>query len=232
MLSHWRRLVGMLFEPRRVMEDLARQPRWILPVLLSQVPPAIFFISYRFRPSMLLRDVDSFGSLAREIGAIFLRVFGFSVAGFVTETAVLLLVALALVGLMRALSRILSIRHALALVSYSLLPMILVSIANRVFQTGVALLQLESPLPHWLWLNAATLLDRSASHLLVYSFVSQIGVFPLWRWLLVALGLTIVVRSVSFRVALGAAVIALTLVGSVQTLVATYVARLAESNLL
>ena len=68
----------MLFEPRRVMEDLSSQPRWILPIVLSQVPSVIFLTGVWFQPSalsLLLREVDSFGSLAREIGAIFLRVF-------------------------------------------------------------------------------------------------------------------------------------------------------------
>ena len=153
-------------------------------------------------------------------------------AEFIDRTALLLLSALALAGVMRALSRTLSVRHSLALVSYSLVPVILVSCARAVFVAGVALSQLESPLPHWFWLNAAAFLDRSASHPLVYSIVSQIGVYPLWRWLLVALGLTIVVRSVSLRVALGAAVIALVVVGSIWSLAMMSVVRLVESRLL
>ena len=68
----------MLFEPRRVMEDLSRRPRWILPVVLSLVPSGIFLTGVWFQPSTLslrLKDVDSFGILAREIGAIFFEVF-------------------------------------------------------------------------------------------------------------------------------------------------------------
>ena len=56
-LSHWRRLAGMLFEPRRVMEDLARQPRWILPVVLSQVPSVILLTGVWFEPSTLVATV-------------------------------------------------------------------------------------------------------------------------------------------------------------------------------
>ena len=206
-LSHWRRLAGMLFEPRRVMEDLTRRPRWILPVALSLVPSTIIFVGVELQ-------LLSWRNLHR-LPSEFLYYLVTLGAGFFAETAGLFLSALMLVGLMRALSRTLGVRHALALVSYSLVPGILVSLMNHVFHAGVLWLQLESPLPHWFWLNAASFLDRSASHPLVYSLVGQIGVFPLWRWLLVALGLTIVVRSVSFRVAFGVAVVALVLVGSI-----------------
>ena len=225
----------MLFEPRRVMEDLAGQPRWILPVVLSQLPSVIFLTGVWFQPStlsVLLRDVDSFGTLAREIGFIFLRVFVSFGGGFAELALVLFLAALTLAGLMRALSCVLSIRHSLALVSYSLVPGILIGFVHSVFRLGVFLLELESPLPRWFWLNAAVLFDRSESHILVYSIASQIGVFPLWRWLLVALGVTVVLKSVSFRVALGVSVVALVLIGSIQATASTYLARLAESNML
>ena len=233
-LSHWRRLAGMLFEPRRVMEDLARRPRWILPVAISQVPSAIFLLGVWFQPStlsLLLQDVDSFGSLAGEIGPILLRVLVSFGGGFAEQAVVLVLSALTLAGLMRALSWALSIRHSLALISYSLVPGILVGFVHSVFRLGVFLLELESPLPRWFWLNAAVFFDRSASHLLIYSFASQIGVYPLWRWLLVALGVTIVLRTVSFRVALGASVAALVLIGSIHAMASTFLARLVESNL-
>ncbi|MDE0110209.1 MAG: hypothetical protein OXN96_20580 [Bryobacterales bacterium] len=233
-LSHWRRCVGMLFEPRRVMEDLSSQPRWIFPILLSQVPSAIFFTGLWFQPSalsLLLREGDSFGSLAKEIGAIFLTVFVSIGAGIAEQAAALFLSALVLAGLMRALSCALSIRHSLALVSYSLVPGILIGFVHSVFRLGVSLLELDSPLPHGFWLNAAVFFDRSETHVLVYSIASQIGVFPLWRWLLVALGITIVLRSVSFRIALGATVAGLVLIGSIHAMAATYFARLVASNL-
>ena len=214
-LSHWRRLAGMLFEPRRVMEDLSRRPRWILPVVLYQVPQAIFYMSVRIRAANSLGDDHSFGSLFPGIGDVFLPLLISFPAGFVNLAAMLLLSAFAMSGLSRALSRTLTVRHALALVSYSLVPGMVVSLAHRVFQVGLALGQLESPLPHWIWLNLGSFLDPSASHPLVWSVAVGIGVIPLWRWLLVALGLTIMVRSISFRVAFGVAVVALVLVGSI-----------------
>ena len=182
--------------------------------------------------SLLLRDVDSFGSLAIEIGASFLRELIFFGGGFADQAAVLFLSALTLAGLMRALSCALSIRHSLALVSYSLVPGILIGFVHSVFRLGVFLLELESPLPRWFWLNAAVLFDRSESHILVYSIASQIGVYPLWRWLLVALGVTVVLRSVSFRLALGGTVVALVLIGSIHAVASTYLTRLLESSLL
>ena len=136
-----------------------------------------------------------------------------------------------LAGLMRALSCVLSIRHSLALVSYSLVPAILIGCVQAVFRLRVFLLELESPLPRWFWLNAAVFFDQSESHILVYSIASQIGVYPLWRWLLVALGVTVVLRSVSFRTTLGVSVVALVLIGSIQAMAATYLARLAVPNL-
>ena len=136
-------------------------------------------------------------------------------ATFAGRVFFLLVSAIVLVGLIKAVSRPLSVLHALALVSYSLVPEILATLVHSVFHAGLVLLQLESPLPHWIWLNAASFVDGPTSHSLVYSFLCQIGVFPLWRWLLVALGLTIMLRAVSFRVAFGIAVVALVLVGSI-----------------
>ena len=205
----------MLFEPRRIMEDLSSQPRWILPVVLHEVPEAIFFMTVTVRAATSLGDDHSFRSLSPEIGDALLKALAVLPVGVVNLTAMLLVSAFAMAGLSRTLSRALTVRHALALVSYSLVPGILVGLVHRVFQVGLALLQLESPLPRWFWLNAAAFLDWSEPHPLVYSLAQQIGVFPLWRWLLVALGLTIVLRSVSFRVAFGVAVVSLVLVGSI-----------------
>ena len=215
LLSHSRRLAGMLFEPRRAMEDLARRPRWILPVVLSQVPPAIFSMSVIVRAGTSLGDDHSIRSLSPEIGDALLTALAVFPLGVVNLTAMLLVSAFAMTGLFRALSRTLSMRHALALCSYSLVPGIVVGLAHRVLQAGLALLQLESPLPHWFWLNAASFLDWSEAHPLAYSLAREIGALPLWRWLLVALGLTIMVRSVSFRIAFGVAVVALVSIGSI-----------------
>ena len=215
LLSHRSRLAGMLFEPRRVMEHLARQPRWILPVALSLVPSAIFTIGIWFRAPTFMDDIHSIGSLAVDLGAAFLRELVLFAAGFVAQAAVVLLSALTLAGLIRALSRTLSVRHSLALVSYSLVPEILVCSANAVIWAGVAAWQLEPPPNYLRWLSVAAFVNGSGLHPMVRAIVGQIGVLSIWRWLLVALGITIVVRSVSFRVAFGVAVVALVLVGSI-----------------
>ena len=220
-LSHWRRLAGMLFEPRRVMEDLARQPRWILPVVLGSVPSVVSTLAVESK-ALLSPSFDPWDYI------LFLSASSFAlfVGQFVGQITFLFLVGWALVGLIRALGYSLSTRHARAIVSYSLVPEILLGLANRVFQSGVFLLELESPLPHWFWLNVSAFLDQSALHPLVFSTALQIGVVPLWCWLLVAVGLTIVVRSVTFRVALGTAMAALILVGSVWELAMRSVAGL------
>ena len=226
LLSHWRRLVGILFEPRRVMEDLARQPRWILPVVLGSVSSVVIGLSVGVQ-ALLDSQIDPWELVVFVFESTFLRL----VLTFVAHIAFLFVVAFALAGLVRALGFPLGTRHARAIVSYSLVPGVLTSLANDVFRAGVASLQLEFSLPQWFWLNAAAFLERSTSHPLVYSFFVQIGVYPLWGWLLVALGLTIVLRSVSFRVALGAAVVASVLVGWIWHIGWTFVARLIESNL-
>ena len=149
------------------------------------------------------------------MGAVLYSLAG-AVAGFVEKTALLLLTALALVGLMHLLGFSLSIRHARAIVSYSLVPLILIAIPATLFEVGtIVLSRSESSLPHWLWLEVAAFLDWSEPHPLAYSFARQIGVFSAWCWLLVALGLTVVVRSISFWVALGAAAMAVVSVNSI-----------------
>lgn len=104
----------------------------------------------------------------------------------------------------------------------SLAPGILIGFVHSLFRLGVSLLELESQLPRRFWLNAAVYFDRSESHLFVYSLTSEIGVFPLWRWLLVALGITIVLRSVSFQIALGSTAAGLVLIGSIHAMAWTY----------
>ena len=216
-LSHWRRLAGMLFEPRRVMEDLSRRPRWILPVVLSVVPESIFIMGIRLQGLTRL-ELDSLAAWREEVVAASLWTLLAAVAGVAVQSALLLVSAFAFSRLMRALSRSLSIRTALAIASYSLVPGILVSVVIRVHQFGVApLLQLESSFPRWFSLNLRALLDGSTLHPMVYMIAGSIGVVPLWRWLLVALGLTIVVRSVSFWAALGVAIVVLFVVNSLWT---------------
>ena len=216
-LSHWRRLAGMVFEPRRVMEDLARQPRWILPVVLSVLTQSIHIMGIRLRMLTGL-DIDPLGSGREEVVSAFLWTLLAAIGELAVRAALLLVSALAFARLMRALSRSLSIRHALAIASYSLVPGILVSIVFTVHQFGVApLFQLESSFPQWFSLSLRALLDGSTMHPMVYMIAGSIGVVPLWRWLLVALGLTIVVRSVSFWAALGAAIVVLFVVESLWT---------------
>ena len=216
-LSHWRRLAGMVFEPRRVMEDLARQPRWILPVVLSVLTQSIHIMGIRLRMLTGL-DIDPLGSGREEVVSAFLWTLLAAIGELAVRAALLLVSALAFARLMRALSRSLSIRHALAIASYSLVPGILVSIVFTVHQFRVApLFQLESSFPQWFSLSLRALLDGSTMHPMVYMIAGSIGVVPLWRWLLVALGLTIVVRSVSFWAALGAAIVVLFVVESLWT---------------
>ena len=222
----------MLFEPRRVMEDLSRRPRWILPVALAQMSSAIFTIGLWFQAPTFFDEVYSIGSLAAKLGATFLRELVYCAVGFVDQAAVVLLSALTLAGLMSALSRTLSVRHSLALVSYSLVPGILVGSVNAVIWVGVAAWQVELPPNYLRWLSVAAFLNGSALHPLVRAIVGQIGVFSLWRWLLVALGLKIVVRSLSFWVAFGVAVVALALVDSIWSLGWMFVLGLAESTVL
>lgn len=207
----------MLFEPRRVMEDLSRRPRWILPVMLSVLPQSIAIIGIRLQTLTRL-EPDSHGALREEVISAFLWTLLSAVAEVAVQAGLLLVVAFAFSCLMRALSRSLSIRTALAVASYSLVPGILVSLVHRVLQYGVApLLQWESSLPLWFSLNLRAVLDGSTLHPIVYMIAGSIGVVPLWRWLLVALGLTVVVRSLSFWAALGAAIVVLFLVESLWT---------------
>ncbi|MCY4595460.1 MAG: hypothetical protein OXC19_11785 [Bryobacterales bacterium] len=222
----------MLFEPRQVMEDLSRHPRWILPVALSQVPWAVLSVGAWIAASTSLQDEYPSGFLVRESGIAFLRLLASSLVGFLNQTAVLLLSSLILVGLIRARSRTLTVRHALAILSHSLVPGILADLVIRTFHAGVSILQFDLRLPRWFFLNVGTLLDRSTLHPLVHSIAFQIGVYPLWRWLLVALGLTIMVRPVSFRVAFGVAVVTLIPVELIWTLGWMSVLELAKSRLL
>ena len=207
----------MLFEPRRVMEDLSRCPRWILPVVLSVLPQSIAIIGIRLQTLTRL-EPDSLGSVREEAVSAFLWTLLSAVAEVAVQAGLLLVAAFAFSRLMRALSRSLSIRSALAVASYSLVPGILVSLVHRVLQYGVApLLQWESSLPQWFSLNLRAVLDGSTLHPIVYMIAGSIGVVPLWRWLLVALGLTVVVRSLSFWAALGVAIVVLFLVESLWT---------------
>ena len=214
-LSEIARLSGVFLSPRKAFADIARRPRWLIPVLLLGIVSAVFITAYSQRVGWerIVRQQieqsarsDSMSAQQREqaiaVGTAIAKSAGYgqvviAVIAIVIIAAVLLFMTNTLMGA--------EIRFAsmMGIVSYAFLPNLLVSALSML------VMYLKPPddfdLRNPLMFNAGAFVASDAAQWLK-ALAASFDLFSFWIIALIATGISTAAPKISFGKALTAVV--------------------------
>jgi hypothetical protein len=197
-VSSFARIVGVIFSPKATFESIARQPTWLLPiVLLCVVASGVVGVygqrvGWRSLIEKQLTNNSQFQALSPAEQESRIQI-GLKYAPTVAYIEVILgpfLVALILAGVFwlifnMAVGAKIGFRLSLAVVCYALVPGIFLSLV------GVLILYLKDPstvdLQHLIASNAGAFVSSDSSKWLV-ALLSSVDLFVFWEMILLAFG--------------------------------------------
>ncbi len=217
-MSEAGRLAGIFWEPKPVFENLAAQPRFLVPLILLTVLSLVYLASFArvvgFE-NLTRRQLETNPRTAQlppeqreraiQQGTKFATPMAY-VGGVLGVTASSLVVAAILLGCMNLVGGA-KVRYpqAFSITCYSLLPSGLATILSLVVMLlkDPADFDLRSPLP----LNVGAFLDQKAVGGFLYSLAGSLDLFSIWVILLLALGFSTAAKRMSYGKALALVVL-------------------------
>lgn len=205
------RLTGVFFSPRKVFPDIAKRPRWWIPVLIMGVLSMIFVQAYSQRVGwerLIRQQLDTSSRTAnlsaqqREqaitVGAGIAKIAGY--AAVVGTLIYILVIAAVLLFLTNTLMGA-DIRFGgmMGIVSYAFLPLVLVTVLSMVvmYQKPPEDFDIRNPLAF----NASVLVASDAMQW-VKGLASSFDLFSFWVIALLAAGISSAAPKISFAKAL------------------------------
>jgi hypothetical protein len=211
------RITGVFFEPGKTFEDIGLRPSWLLPLAIIIVAVLVFSLTYGQHvgwEQMMRQQMASNARAAqmtpeqREIaiqqGAKFAPIFSYLTVIFIPLGYII--TAAVLLGMTAMMSAGLRFKQVFAVVCYSGLPSVILSILGIVvmFLKNPADFNIQNPLAF----NVGAFLDPQASSKFIYSLAMSIDLFSFWMIFLIATGLRAGAgRKLSFGGALTAVVV-------------------------
>lgn len=198
-MSEAARLTGVFFEPKKAFADIAARPRWIVPLLLMIITSVGVVMLYSQKGIMRIAAEQQMAknpqiqqlppdqrAQAMERGEKFSSIVGYAIP-VITPVAYLIM-ALVLWGIVSGiLSAPVRFGQVFAIVTYSQLPGVLMSILIA------AELQMKSPadfnVQNPLMFNPGAFMDPQTPSKFLYSLAGSLDLFTIWILLLVATGL-------------------------------------------
>jgi hypothetical protein len=199
-MGEFSRLTGVFFEPKKTFEDIARRPRWIVPMVVVMLAAlaSTFIFSQRIGWDRFMRQqIESSSRTAQmtaeqreqavamqtrfaPIGAVVFIVIGLPL--------VVLLEAAILLGIVAGImSAPVKLKQVYAVLWYSSLTTVISAILS------IVLMYIKNPddynLQNPLAFNPAAFMDPLTTSKFVYSLSSSLDLFSFWTIFLVATGL-------------------------------------------
>jgi len=212
-MSELGRLSGVLFEPSVAFGDIAAHPRWWPPLAIIIVMSMVFiytfsqrvgwerFIRQQMETNSRVQQMDPAAreqAVAMQLKFIPVTVYGFAIVG--TPVGALIIAGVLLLIFRTFLGAEISFRQVYAVYCYSLVPLMLSSIM------GFAVMMLKDPdqfdLQNPAPTNIGAFLDATTTPKWQYSLASSIDVFTLWTLVLLATGLSVASRKISWSTAI------------------------------
>lgn len=203
------RLTGVLWEPGGTFRDIAAYPRWWPPMAIIIVLSLVFTYTFSqrvgferfYRQQMETNSRTQNMEPAQREQAIAIQVkvapyffYGFSVIG--TPVMALIVAAIFLLIFKTFLGADVSFRQVYAVCCYALVPLILSSIM------ALAVMLLKDPdqfdLQNATPTNIGAFLDAVSTPKWLYSLASSVDAFSLWILALLATGLSVAARKISW----------------------------------
>jgi hypothetical protein len=208
-MSEAGRIAGIFWEPRPVFEDLAERPRWWVPLILLTALSLVLVVTLSRVvgwESVLRQQMESNSRLAQmpaeqrergiEMGLKFASISGY-VGAAVGVTVSTLLIAAVMLGSLNLLGGAkLKYRQAFSVTCYSFLPTGLSTIMIMVvmFLKDPAEFSLQNALP----VHLGAFLNPQTTVKWLYTLASSFNLFTIWVILLMALGLSVASRKLTF----------------------------------
>jgi hypothetical protein len=212
-MSEMGRLVGVIWEPKPVFEDLAERPRFWVPLILLTVLSVAFLLVFGQRvgfESTIRRQLESNSRLqqmpAEQRAALIEQSAGWAsktayAGGAVGVAVSTLLVAVILLGSFNLLGGAkLRFRQAFSITCYSFIPSAISTVGTFIVMLlkDPADFDLKNPLP----VHLGAFLDPQTTAKWLYSLASSFNVFTIWMMLLMALGFSVAAKKMTFGKAL------------------------------
>ena len=212
-MSEFGRLSGVLFEPSKAFGDIAARPRWWPPLAIVIVLSIVFiysfsqrvgwerFIRQQMETNSRVQQMDAAAreqAVAIQMKFIPVTVYGFAIVG--APVGALVVAGVFLLIFRTFLGAEITFRQVYAVYCYSMVPLILSSI----MAFAVMMLKdpdqfdLQNPAPT----NIGAFLDAATTPKWQYSLASSVDVFSLWTMVLLATGLAVTSRKISWSTAI------------------------------
>jgi len=213
-LSEVERLTGVFFSPGKAFADIARRPRWWIPILLIGIVSTIYLNAYSSRVGFerIVRQTieqssraESMSAQQREqaiaVGASFARIAAYG--GGIVNILIAILIASAVLAFMvnNLMGGNLRFPSLMGIVSYAFLPQILVTALSMLvmYQKAPDDFDLRNPL----LFNAGALMPNDSAQWLK-GLAGSFDLFSFWIIALIAIGISAAAPKIKFGKALGA----------------------------
>jgi len=217
-MSEFSRLTGVLFEPGKTFEDVARKPTFLVPlviVILCALAVTITFSQHVGWDRFIRQQFETSSRAAqmsaeqREAAIAMQAKFtpAFSLVGIIVGIPIYYTVAAAvLLGVMAIMSAKVKFKQVFAVMAYAGIIGVVSSALTIIvmFIKNPDQFNLQNPLAF----NPGAFMDPTTSSKFVYSLASSLDLFSIWSIILIAIGLKAAAgKSVSFGGALTAVII-------------------------
>lgn len=195
-LNGFQKIIGVFFSPTKTFESIDRKPGWIVPVVVILLITVVISIVANpillpLRKDKILERMEERGATREQMDQMLERIDKSAKFGFVFATIrliiklLLLTLAVWLIGKM-VLGGEASYEKVFSVFTYSYLPWAL----GMVLVVILMIIQ-KSPNIHF---SLATFLPDEKAGTFVYNLVRSIGVFSIWHFIVLALGLSVIYK--------------------------------------
>lgn len=216
-MSEGARLAGVFFSPGKAFADVARRPRWWIPVILSAILGTIFLNAFTQRvgwesvlrpaiersPNVQNMTVQQREQLIQNAANIY-KYLGYGGAAIATLFYVFIVAVILMFVFDTMMSANIGLKRMMAVVAYGFLPLMIQTVLSMV------VLYLKDPdefnLQNPLMFNVGAYLSPDAPAAL-RSLGSSIDLFSVWIIVLLAIGISAAGRKISVGKALTAIVV-------------------------
>jgi len=212
-MGEFARLSGVIFEPKAAFQDISTHTRWWPPVAIIVVLSLVFvytfsqrvgyerFYRQQMESNSRMQQMDPAAreqTIAMQVKVAPYFFYAFSILG--TAVSALIVAGVFLLIFRTLLGAEISFGQAYAICCYSFVPLIFSSIM------GFAVMMLKDPdqfdLQNATPSNIGAFLDATTTSKWLYSLASSFDVFTLWTLALMATGLSVAARKISWSTAI------------------------------
>jgi len=211
-MSEAGRLTGIFFSPGKAFADIARRPRWWVPVLLIAILGTVYINAFTQRVGWesvirkALEQTPNGQNMTAEqrqqaitVGARIYQYFGYGGSAVGTLFYIFIVAVIMLFLFDTLMSAGVGLKRMMAIVAYSCLPMLIQTALSMVvlFLKDPEEFDLQNPL----MFNVGAFLSRESPAAL-RAVGSSIDFFSIWIMILIAIGVSTAARKISFGKAL------------------------------